>query len=54
MGRNRDVTDAGIAELKTLVNLKELSIGSCPEVTKEGAASLAEELPNCECEHSQW
>ena len=46
-----DITDAGLAQLKTLINLKELSIGSCRRVTKEGVASLVEELPDCECEY---
>lgn len=46
-----DVTDVGIAQLKTLVNLKELSISSCPRVTKKSVASLANELPNCACDY---
>lgn len=49
-----DITDAGLAQLKTLINLKELSIGTCQRVTKEGVASLAGELPDCECENSEW
>jgi hypothetical protein len=39
------VSDAGIAKLKTLTNLKTLSVGGT-DVTPEGVAELQKALPN--------
>ena len=47
------ITDAGITELKTLKKLKTLSIKACQQVTKEAVASLASELPSCQCDYSK-
>jgi internalin A len=47
------ITDAGVAEFKTLKKLKTLSIKACRGVTKEAVSSLASELPSCQCDYSK-
>jgi len=48
------ITTEGLAHLKTLTQLKKLSVRSCNGIAKESLSALAQELPGCRLEFSEY
>jgi len=49
-----EITGNGLAKLTTLTSLKKLRVSACKGITKEHVDALAQQLPDCSCEFSEY